>query len=161
MSCLSALYTTSVGPGSLKGREQAGRNRCRYRKTQAMNVDREDELRIHAPPGAASASESRLLLDRAGLAPEAQREKNAEKTRAHSQKKKSSQTQDAICGEARAKSLMREPGRPTWRQRSGSCSLFESLGKSLRLKHLRPESRGESLPPRPTPAVPAGAGRER
>ena len=91
----------------LKGREQAGRNKCRYRKTQAMNVDREDELRIHAPPGAASASESRLLLDRAGLAPEAQREKNAEKTRAHSQKKKSAQTQDAICGEARAKSLMR------------------------------------------------------
>ena len=32
----------------LKGREQAGRNKCRYRKTQAMNVDREDELRIHA-----------------------------------------------------------------------------------------------------------------
>ena len=62
-----------------------------------MNVDREDELRIHAPPGAASASESRLLLDRAGLAPEAQREKNEEKTRAHSQKKKSSQTPDAVC----------------------------------------------------------------
>ena len=28
-----------------------------------MNVDREDELRIQAPPGAASASESWLQLD--------------------------------------------------------------------------------------------------
>ena len=39
-----------------------------------MNVDREDELRIQAPPGAARASENRHLLDRAGLTPEAQLE---------------------------------------------------------------------------------------
>ena len=63
---------TSVGPGSLQCREQAGRNKCRNRRTQAMNVDREDELRIQAPPGAASASENRLLLDGTGLTPEAQ-----------------------------------------------------------------------------------------
>ena len=37
-----------------------------------MNVDHEDELRIQAPPGAASASESRLQLDGTGLMPEAQ-----------------------------------------------------------------------------------------
>ena len=35
-----------------------------------MNVDREDELRIQAPPGAASASESWLQLDGTGLMPE-------------------------------------------------------------------------------------------
>ena len=39
-----------------------------------MNVDREDELRIQAPPGAERASENRYLLDRAGLTPEAQLE---------------------------------------------------------------------------------------
>ena len=41
-----------------------------------MNVDREDELRIQAPPGAASASENRLLLDGTGLTPEAQERKH-------------------------------------------------------------------------------------
>ena len=40
-----------------------------------MNVDHEDELRIQAPPGAASASESRLQLDGTGLMPEAQERK--------------------------------------------------------------------------------------
>ena len=45
-----------------------------------MNVDREDELRIQAPPGAARASENRHLLDRAGLTPEAQERKHEEKT---------------------------------------------------------------------------------
>ena len=44
-----------------------------------MNVDREDELRIQAPPGAASASESRLQLDGTGLMPEAQCEVQGEK----------------------------------------------------------------------------------
>ena len=38
-----------------------------------MNVDREDELRIQAPPGAASASESWLQLDGTGMMPEARK----------------------------------------------------------------------------------------
>ena len=46
-----------------------------------MNVDHEDELRIQAPPGAASASESRLQLDGTGLMPEAQERKQS--TTAH------------------------------------------------------------------------------
>ena len=46
-----------------------------------MNVDREDELRIQAPPGAASASESWLQLDGTGMMPEAQERKR--KTTAH------------------------------------------------------------------------------
>ena len=37
-----------------------------------MNVDREDELGIQAPPGAASASERWLQLDGTGMMPEAQ-----------------------------------------------------------------------------------------
>ena len=40
-----------------------------------MNVDHEDELRIQAPPGAASASESWLQLDGTGMMPEAQERK--------------------------------------------------------------------------------------
>ena len=46
-----------------------------------MNVDREDELRIQAPPGAASASESWLQLDGTGMMPEAQERKRS--TTAH------------------------------------------------------------------------------
>ena len=46
-----------------------------------MNVDREDELRIQAPPGAASASESWLQLDGTGMMPEAQERK--QRTTAH------------------------------------------------------------------------------
>ena len=64
-------------PGNATEQEQTDRNRNR---TQAMNVDREDELRIQAPPGAARASENRHLLDRAGLTPEAQERKHEEKT---------------------------------------------------------------------------------
>ena len=50
-------------------------------RTQAMNVDREGELRIQAPPGAASASESWLQLDGTGMMPEAQERKRS--TTAH------------------------------------------------------------------------------
>ena len=46
-----------------------------------MNVDREDELRNQAPPGAASASESWLQLDGTGMMPEAQERKRS--TTAH------------------------------------------------------------------------------
>ena len=45
-----------------------------------MNVDREDELRIQAPPGAASASESWLQLDGTGMMPEAQERKTTAHT---------------------------------------------------------------------------------
>ena len=70
MSVLN-LSATSVGLGIAKaGNKQAGTTAGTG--TQAMNVDHEDELRIQAPPGAASASESRLQLDGTGLMPEAQ-----------------------------------------------------------------------------------------
>ena len=59
--------------GTSRQEQQAGTG------TQAMNVDHEDELRIQAPPGAASASESRLQLDGTGLMPEAQCEVQGEK----------------------------------------------------------------------------------
>ena len=42
-----------------------------------MNVDHEDELRIQAPPGAASASERWLQLDGTGMMPEAQERKQS------------------------------------------------------------------------------------
>ena len=74
------LLETSVGLGIAK----AGKSRQEQQAgtgTQAMNVDHEDELRIQAPPGAASASERWLQLDGTGMMPEAQERK--QRTTAH------------------------------------------------------------------------------
>ena len=111
-----------------------------------MNVDREDELRIQAPPGAASASESRLLLDRAGLTPEAQeREPRRRRLQKRSVKEKICTERDAICGLTRAKSRMRAGAKATRLPRAVACSLFEFLGRCMCLEFLRCESRGGSL----------------
>ena len=75
-----ATQATSVGLGIAK----AGKSRQEQQAgtgAQAMNVDHEDELRIQAPPGAASASESWLQLDGTGMMPEAQERK--QRTTAH------------------------------------------------------------------------------
>ena len=69
-----------------------------------MNVDREDELRIQAPPGAASASESWLQLDGTGMMPEAQQRKRS--TTAHTNSLKRNLKEKILRGRSAAGVLL-------------------------------------------------------
>ena len=75
-----------------------------------MNVDREDELRIQAPPGAASASESWLQLDGTGMMPEAQERKRSTTAHTNSLKRNLKEKILRRSSAARGRSAAGSPG---------------------------------------------------
>ena len=97
-----------------------------------MNVDREDELRIQAPPGAASASERWLQLDGTGMMPEAQERKRS--TTAHT---------NSLKRNLKEKILRR---RSAARGRSAAGMSWREEKESLLCECVRVRVCGESLP---------------
>ena len=117
-----------------------------------MNVDREDELRIQAPPGAASASESRLQLDGTGLMPEAQERKQRTthtQTLSENLKEKISLLETARSRQSREKETLicEQKDRASQKRQDLQSALWEM--PSAESSPCVPEP-GESLLPRPS-----------
>ena len=113
-----------------------------------MNVDREDELRIQAPPGAASASESWLQLDGTGMMPEAQERKRS--TTAHTNSLKRNLKEKILRRSSAARG--RSAAGKSWREEE-ERAFCEEVPRGLRGSRCRLD-RSAQMPGPESPCVP-------